>query len=970
MPPEREELRDSYQAIDLGRPPIPIISSVVFGGQNTFEQAVELLQIPAGTVKMYLSRALKQMRLKMKEVGDGQRVRTLSKQDYSRHFVTNEYLRGESLMVRSKKELAWIVTLALIVALMIPSIVSISYAEAGVQETLVWSMATDPNLQGLTVGQSGIGSAFDGVSPAMLVSGTPLVTIVNHRTEANQVSFQLSQRSQNWHALDFMFPAIGVQRGGAYRFVARGRIGGTGNRQVQWNQTDAPWSLIAGSRVTVPTGVTEWTVAVTLDRHQINTALNDERRGLRIQTGNAPTVTLTIDDVFVYQIGDINTEGLPLPPRWNLDEPSLAQLFEPFFSFGNIYSTHSRMNFANTNQAFLHHFNAVTAENMHKPDHIAGPAGSFVVPTPEQFNFVDSDRIINWAIENNLKLKGHAFVWHSQSPNWLFRRSANVPLTRAEAKSRMEYYMRTFSEHLVKQGTLGAFYAWDVVNEAIASGGGTWVDRPGNWRTQMRTTSPWFMAFNTGLDTEAGEHASDFIFYAFYYARKYFPYSTLYYNDYNEEIPAKRNAIAQMVEEINEIWENHPDYDGRLLIEAIGMQSHYHIEGWTTNLDNVAAALDRYIATGARVSVTELDITFGGHGSPAYPSLSEAQLQHQADVYARIFGYYLERAKYLSRVSIWGMSDAWSWRSTGFPLLFDARLDAKPAFRAIVNLVQNWEKPTVVPPTIQTKNLDALASGERLFTMLDVTRACNAPVWFSIVDGKLPTGVTLHSRTGVLEGTPATEGRFNFTVAARNHGGTTTQNLTLVVDSTPPVITAPATFNVIVGASSSLLTGTATDIVDPHPTLTNNAPDFFGPGTTTVTWTALDASGNVATATTTVTATYCFGGIRQPINADGSSVFRLGSTVPVKFQLRDNDGRFVTNAIARISLTRTSSFVTGSESEAVSTSAATTGNLFRYCHIENQYIFNWGTRGLERGTWWIWIELNDGTMHSVRVSLR
>ena len=204
---------------------------------------------------------------------------------------------------------------------------------------------------------------------------------------------------------------------------------------------------------------------------------------------------------------------------------------------------------------------------------------------------------------------------------------------------------------------------------------------------------------------------------------------------------------------------------------------------------------------------------------------------------------------------------------------------------------------------------------------------------------------------------------------ASDNSAATTQ-IVNVVDTTPPVITAPATFNVIVGAPSSLLTGTATDFVDPHPTLTNDAPDFFSLGTTTVTWTARDASGNVATATTTVTATYSFGSIRQPINTDGNSVFQLGRTVPVKFQLRDNDGSFVTNATARIFLTRTSGFVEGQEVEAVSTSAATTDDLFRYCHTENQFIFNWSTRGLERGIWWIWIELNDGTRHSVRVSLR
>ena len=651
-------------------------------------------------------------------------------------------------------------------------------------ETLVWSFANDTAIQALAVGHSGPGGGFNHVSPAMLVSGSPFITVVNHPTVENQIGLELSQRAENWHALDFIFPEIGVVQGGAYRFIASGRIAagvGPGNRTLQWNQTDAPWSAISGSQVQIPGTGTTWELDVTLNRYQINTALNAGQRGLRIQTGNAPTVTLTVDDVFVYQIGEIDTGGLPLPPEWNLDEPSLAGLFEPYFGMGNIYSTYSLMNAFDTRDAFVHHFNVITAENTHKPDHIAGPGNRVTVPTPEEFNFTDADRIVEWAMDNDIQLVGHALVWHGQSPDWLFRNPNGTPLPRAEAKYRMEFYMSTLSEHFASQGTLGAFYSWDVVNEAIASGGGTWNDVPGNWRNQMRANSPWLLAFANGANLEAGEHAADFIWYAFYFARKHFPYSILYYNDYNEEIPAKRNAIAQMVEEINEKWANHPSYDGRLLIEAIGMQSHYHLEGWTTNLNNVPLALDRFIATGARVSVTELDITYGGSGSPPHPSLTAEQLQRQGEAYRRIFTYYLERAQYLSRVSIWGMADHKSWRSNGFPLLFDSSFRAKPAFNEIVDLVEGWETPEVIPPRVAAAVFPQKEVDDRIFTQLDLTRTCNAPVWFEVVEGNLPTGVILHSRTGILEGTALAEGVFTFTAQVRNYGGATRQTFTIIV---------------------------------------------------------------------------------------------------------------------------------------------------------------------------------------------
>jgi hypothetical protein len=62
--------------------------------------------------------------------------------------------------------------------------------------------------------------------------------------------------------------------------------------------------------------------------------------------------------------------------------------------------------------------------------------------------------------------------------------------------------------------------------------------------------------------------------------------------------------------------------------------------------------------------------------------------------------------------------------------------------------------------------------------------------------------------------------------------------------------------------------------------------------------------------------------------------------------------------------------ILGDEMEAISTAAATTGNLFRYDSTSNQYIFNLATKPLSKGTWQIRIELDDGTNKYVNISLR
>ena len=82
-----------------------------------------------------------------------------------------------------------------------------------------------------------------------------------------------------------------------------------------------------------------------------------------------------------------------------------------------------------------------------------------------------------------------------------------------------------------------------------------------------------------------------------------------------------------------------------------------------------------------------------------------------------------------------------------------------------------------------------------------------------------------------------------------------TQTVT-IVDTTSPIITAPDSITVEATSADSntvaLGNPVSSDLVD-IPSISNNAPDVFPVGETTVTWTATDTSGNSASATQTVT---------------------------------------------------------------------------------------------------------------------
>ncbi len=201
-----------------------------------------------------------------------------------------------------------------------------------------------------------------------------------------------------------------------------------------------------------------------------------------------------------------------------------------------------------------------------------------------------------------------------------------------------------------------------------------------------------------------------------------------------------------------------------------------------------------------------------------------------------------------------------------------------------------------------------------------------------------------------------------------------------VTDTTAPVISKlPAnmapTATSAAGAVANWTAPSATDNLDgPVPVTCASATGLtsgntFPLGTTTVTCTATDKAGNTASGSFTVTVTYSWSGLLQPVNSDGSSIFKLGSTVPVKFKLT-NGSAGITNATAKVYYAKVSNGVAGSELEGTSIAAADSGNTFRYDATNDQYIFNLGTKGLSEGTYQLRIDLGDGVLRTVNISLK
>jgi hypothetical protein len=101
-------------------------------------------------------------------------------------------------------------------------------------------------------------------------------------------------------------------------------------------------------------------------------------------------------------------------------------------------------------------------------------------------------------------------------------------------------------------------------------------------------------------------------------------------------------------------------------------------------------------------------------------------------------------------------------------------------------------------------------------------------------------------------------------------------------------------------------------------------------------------------------------------------VFKGGSTIPVKFQLRKADGIIVQASTLPIWLPpQKGSVMSASIDESVYSVSAMGGTTYRYDATTQQYIYNWSTKGLAAGYWYrIYVKLEDGTIQSVVVGIK
>ena len=207
-------------------------------------------------------------------------------------------------------------------------------------------------------------------------------------------------------------------------------------------------------------------------------------------------------------------------------------------------------------------------------------------------------------------------------------------------------------------------------------------------------------------------------------------------------------------------------------------------------------------------------------------------------------------------------------------------------------------------------------------------------------------------------------------------------------DTLPLTVTADSRAMILGGELpplSATLTGfaagdTAQNSTTGSPQCTTTATSASPVGTYPITCTVGTLASSAYTFDTFVAGTlrivYRFDGFLQPINdtahqiGQNLSVFKAGSTVPVKLQLKKSDGTVVSAAVAPEWLSPLRGGpMSAPVGEYTYTDAATPGSSFKLA--DDHYQYNWKTGGLAPNYWYhIFVRLDDGQVYAVTIGLR
>lgn len=259
--------------------------------------------------------------------------------------------------------------------------------------------------------------------------------------------------------------------------------------------------------------------------------------------------------------------------------------------------------------------------------------------------FGTADEMVQWAVDNGLKVRGHVLFWEQSMANAFFYQGydENGELVDAETlKARMESYANQVIGHFEEKFP-GEVVAWDVVNEAI------------NADSSEKDETTGLYLNNTGNFYKI--LGGEYIKYAFEYAQAaknaVNEKIKLFYNDFNCFQSPKTNRIVDLI--------NYLNADEKLL-DCMGMEG-YVLTYWP-NASEVKSAMEKFAGLGVKVGINELCVRLHPgmtKGNETITEITETNIADHAQKCEDMFKVYCEFNKAhpdtLTNVSIWALFD-------------------------------------------------------------------------------------------------------------------------------------------------------------------------------------------------------------------------------------------------------------------------------------------------------------------------
>ena len=404
--------------------------------------------------------------------------------------------------------------------------------------------------------------------------------------------------------------------------------------------------------------------------------------------GPSDTFDFLVDDVTIKQISagkePYNPESLTsIKATYNGIFERMGNVLSYDISWNDGYQMQSD----ETMKFVKHHYNSYTLENELKPAQILSDwSGTisvseakklgYVIPdgytesTVGKLNFDSVDKILEIANQYGLQMRGHVMQWHQQTSTRFFKEgysSSGANVSKEVMDKRLEFYIRSVMKHVMDKeksltGKAGSLvYCWDITNEYTH-------------RTNDPAATSWMDVYgDMGLKPTYVKKAYEI---AYDELKQYGLQEdvTLFYNDYNEYDVA--DEIVELINYINEGEEAK-------ICGGIGMQSHITVN--YPSLEKYGTAVDKFLATGLQVQVTELDIGIEDGQT------EEDLANHYSDIMKLLISKQENRdksvnARGITGVTVWGLYDTISWRKPTSCLLFGSGLDdPKAAFYSFID---------------------------------------------------------------------------------------------------------------------------------------------------------------------------------------------------------------------------------------------------------------------------------------------